>query len=501
MSYTDTTKAKLNMDNELTTWDFNKVKGNAETTWNNYFGKITVAGDETFKKLFYTSMYFGATGIRTISDSDGTYKGRGGGDVKRASGWTKYTGFSLWDNYRATFPLINLISPTEGGDMAHSMIQDYVDAGKTCNWPYANVWKDCMQGSNDDSVIANAYINNLNIGDVTNGMNTLLYHNTSWRGDTYKNEGYYKEDFKRDGRKFWASQTFYSCYCDWAIAMYAQKKGDTSTYNTYIARAHNYLNNLFSSDDKWIRPKNGDGSWVSPWSPDDCQTAKGFHEGGTRQYTWIHHDIQGVINKMGGIATATAKLDETMANFSASGNGGAYYAFSNEPSHHLAYLYNYVGKPYLTQFYVRKTQEHFYLNKVPDLFCGDEDMGQMASWYVLSGMGLYSVTPGTGQYVIGSPLFSKIQVSLPGNKTFTIMANNCSSANKYIQSSSLNGNSFDRTYLTWSEITDGGTLVLNMGANPNYTWGNAPSKRPYSLSPPTMNETPPIPTSTAKGSR
>ena len=271
-------------------------------------------------------------------------------------------------------------------------------------------------------------------------------------------------------------------YEDWCVAMAAYKKGDMANYNSYIARARYYLNQLDPAT-KWMRPRLDDGSWWSNNGTWDPSMPNFFQEGDSYKYTWVLHDIQGIINQMGGDSQTSQKIDAVF---------DGHYAHSNEPSHHLGYLYNFVGEPSKTQYQVRKIM----VEKYNGYLDGDDDLGQMSAWYVLSALGIYSFCPGSGQYVIGSPMFNNAIIHMPGGKNFTITANNNSGTNVYIQNATMNGSAYNKCYITFSDLAAGGNLTFTMGATPS-NWGS--STRPYSLSTPAPTLPPPTPGPTPLG--
>lgn len=469
--------AMENLQKENPHWDFDKVKEEANETWHKEFSKIRIEASEKDKELFYTALYHASLAPNLFSDSNSSYRGMDG-KTHKATDFDKYTTFSLWDTYRGLHPLTTIISPSVVNDFVHSMMSYYEQFGSLPIYPLVSNETYTMSGYHSVPVIVDAIFKGLTDVDEEKALEAMI---ATSRKDVLgipflEQYGYIPNDKER----FSSSRTLEFAFDDYAIALLAKRLNKDSTYQHYLNRSKNYKN-LFDSDKGFFRGKNSDGTWAEV-NFDPTIAKRGwyhFQEGNAWQYLWsVLHDIPGLSDLIGGAEVMDKKLDdffttETTASEAApddvSGLIGQ-YAHGNEPSHHVAYLYNYIGKPWKSQEMVAKIVREMYKN-TPDGIVGNEDCGQMSAWYVFSTLGFYSVNPIDGRYMIGTPKFKKATLEVQGRKAFTIESVGVSDRNIYIQSAKLNGKKLDRSWITHEEIIQGGELKFVMGPSPNKKWG------------------------------
>jgi predicted alpha-1,2-mannosidase len=507
ISYTSIDQARLNLNTEIPGWQFNRVKEEAGMKWNKELSKIKVQFDsdidETYgqQKLvtFYTALYHSLLFPAKFGDVDGKYMGLDD-QVHMAKDFTYHSDFSLWDTFRAEMPLLTLIQPERSKDAIRTMIAQYEQGG----WlptpqQFGNSYTNDMIGDHPVAVILDAYMKGIKDFDVEkayeavrkNAMETPSGHRSRGRVglDYYLKYGYLPYDKVRES----VSRTLEYAYNDWCVAQLAKALGKTDDYEMFIRRASNYRN-IIDTSTGFARPKDITGAWLEPFDPTFIGQGRDRHytEANAWQYTWfVPHDVQGLINLEGGREKFIMKLDTLFTTSSeikstvsdVTGLIGQ-YAHGNEPGHHTIYLFDYAGAPWKTQALVRNVIDSLY-HTGPAGLCGNEDMGQMSAWYVFSAMGFYPVAPGQNVYAIGSPLFSKVTIQLDkaynnGSK-FVIEARNNSEKNKYIQSATLNGNPLNKPWFDHSVIKNGGTLVFQMGPEPNKEWGNSSEAAPPSM--------------------
>ncbi len=508
ISYTSIAQAKLNLETEIPHWDFNKVRGEASTKWNMALEKIEVEMDngtgateaKQKKTTFYSAMYHALLFPATFSDVDGKYMGLDN-QVHTAKDFIYRSDFSLWDTFRAEMPLLTLISPVRSNDAINTWIAQYQQGG----WlptpqQFGNSYTNDMIGDHPVVAILDAYRKGIKNFDLQlayeavrkNAMETPPAKSRSEGRvglEYYLKYGYVPYEKIRES----VSRTLEYSFNDWCVAQLAKEAGKMEDYEMFMKRASNYKN-IIDVTTGFARPKNSDGKWLTPFDPKFVGHGKDRHytEANAWQYTlFVPHDVQGVINLSGGRENFVAKLDTLFTTSSEIKSTVAditgligQYAHGNEPGHHTVYLYNYAGVPWKTQFMARKVMDELY-GPEPAGLCGNEDMGQMSAWYVLSAMGFYPVAPGQNVYSIGSPEFSKVTIHLDQNfgnaAKFVIETKNNSVKNKYIQSATLNGKPLNNPWFDHSEIKNGGTLVFRMGAEPNKSWGSALTAAPPSI--------------------
>ena len=509
MSYVSIDQARLNLNTEIPDWNFDQIKDNARKAWTKELSKIEVqpssGNSEEYNRekmvVFYTALYHSLLFPATFGDVDGKYIGLDK-KVHTETDYTYRSDFSFWDTYRAQMPLMTLVKPQRTIDVIRTLLAQYEQGG----WlptpqQFGNSYTNDMIGDHLTAVILDALKKGINDFDVEkiyeavrkNAMETPPSdHPSNGRIglDHYIELGYIPYDKKGES----VSITLEYAYNDWCVAQFAKMLGKTDDYDLFSARALSYLNVLDPSTGL-ARPKDSNGEWLSPFNP--VFVGHGHHrhytEANAWQYTWfVPHDVQGLIDFVGGRQNFINKLDTLFTMSSevldspsdVSGLIGQ-YAHGNEPSHHTLYLYNYAGAPWKTQELARKVMDELY-HTAPDGLCGNEDMGQMSAWYILSSMGFYPVAPGQNVYTIGSPTFEKVVIHLDSKyynaKKFTIETVNNSKENKYIQSALLNGTALNRPWFTHEDIKEGGTLVFEMGPEPNKSWGVNPEDAPPSMS-------------------
>ena len=474
ISAVDIEGAQQNLKTELNHWDFDKVRADAKAAWNAELRKITVTGGTDAQLTsFYTALYHAMTAPNLFMDVDGRYRGR---DFKthEAKDFSNYTVFSLWDTFRAAHPLYTIIDQKRTRDFIKTFLVQYEQGGRLPVWELAANETDTMIGYHAVSVMADAVVKGIDGFDLREAFEAMKH------SADLKPRGLISMEDERES----VSKMLEYAYDDWCIAQVAKKLGETADYERYIARAQAYKN-VFDHTSGFMRPRSN-GNWIEPFDPREVTFA--FTEANSWQYTFfVPQDISGLIKLIGGKQKFAQKLDQLFAADSrTTGREQAditgligQYAHGNEPSHHVAYLYNYAGQPWKTQARVRQIMDQFYKAE-PDGLIGNEDCGQMSAWYVLSAAGFYPVTPGSQTYVIGSPLFPEVRFNLENGKSFAIKARGVSDRNVYIQSATLNGKPYNRSFLLHDDLMAGGELVLQMGACPNPRWGTGAGNEPES---------------------
>ena len=477
--------ALANLQAELADWNFDGVRNEATRKWNEQLACIDIdTPDERAKKIFYTAMYHMFIAPTLYCDVNGDFRGHDD-KVYTNNTWKNYSTFSLWDTYRTLHPLFTIIKPQYVPDLVNSMLSIYDQQEKLPIWPLIGGETNQMPGYSAVPVIADAYLKGITGFDAERAYLAMVASSVyeKQNGVPYVLEkGYIPCDKVREA----TSIAMEYAADDWGIALMAKKMGKTDDYQTYLKRGKYYAQ-YFDKSINFIRPKMNDGSWRTPYDPFRSVHSVGdFCEGNGWHYTFfVPQHPEGLIALMGGDAPFIAKLDSL---FTAEGEMGAeaspdisgligMYAHGNEPSHHVTYLYSYAGEPWKTAEKVRFIQDEFYTDQ-PEGVIGNEDCGQMSAWHVMSAMGFYQVNPSNGVYVFGSPLFPKATIHLPEGKTFEIVAQNNNKENIYIQSVTLNGQPYEKSYILYEDIMKGGNLTFVMGNTPNKAFGAAPENRP-----------------------
>ncbi len=471
ISAVDVEGARKNLETENQGWDFERVAGNAKKEWNTFLSKIEVdGGTEKQRRIFYTGLYHTAIAPNIFMDVDRRYRGVDH-QVHKAEGFDNYTVFSLWDTFRANMPLYSIIDPVRYNEWIKTFLEMYRIGGRLPQWELAGNYTGVMIGYHTHSVILDGYEKGIRGFDAELAFEAMKKR---VEGIPYFNDlGYIPAD-KVGGS---VSMTMEYAYNEWAVARMAKLLNNEDDFQDYTYRSQFYKK-LFDASTGFMRPKKSDGTWVSPFDP--AEGSEHFVEGNSYQYSlFAPQDINGLIDLIGGdekfiawmdtLFTKESVHDETAID--ATGLIGQ-YAHGNEPSHHMAYLYNYAGVPWKTQAIVREILDTMYDDK-PNGLSGNEDCGQMSAWYIMSAMGFYPVCPGTPDYVIGSPIFDKVTIHLENGNDFTVTANNVSAENKYIQAVKLNGNDYTKSWFTHNDILNGTELTFEMGPTPNKSWGIA----------------------------
>ena len=450
-----------------------------QDAWRKQLGKIDIqGGSHAQATTFYTALYRTAIAPNLFMDVDGRYRGTDL-EVHKAEGYTHYTVFSLWDTFRATHPLYTITERKRTRDFLHTFLAHYRDGGSLPIWELWGWYTGCMIGYHSIPVIADAWVKGIRDFDQDTMLDAMLAAATKdWRGlPSYREFGYIRAEDAGES----VSRTLEYAYDDWCIAEMAKAWGRPEVAKRYYERAQSWKN-IFDPDTQFMRAKRNN-RWIAPFKPEEVNTH--FTEANSWQYSlFVPHDVQGLMKALGGDEQLDAWLDRLFTVSSeTSGRNQAditgligQYAHGNEPSHHMAYLYAFAGKPWKTQARVRQIMDELYSAK-PDGYCGNEDCGQMSAWYVLSALGFYPVTPGLPEYVIGTPLFPEATIRLENGKQFTIKAPGTSSTNRYIQSATLNGEDHGTPVLRHDTIMAGGELILTMGPKPS-TWGSDGYVRP-----------------------
>jgi len=467
-----------NLDIENPGWDFEQVKSQAQTVWEQELQKIQVESDDEAKKtIFYTAAYHAYLAPYLYTDADGKFRGADK-RIHTAEGFTRYTVFSLWDTFRATHPLFTITQKERVAGMIRSMLSHYDEYGLLPEWPLMGTETFTMIGYHAVPVIADAYFKGIRDFDVEKAYEAMK--NSAMQDhfgiDHLKKYNYIPSELENKS----VSKTLEYAYDDWCIAQMAGALGREEDHQYFMQRAGAYKN-VFDRSSGFMRGRKADGSWVAPFDPTySSHSRSDFVEANAWQYTWfVPHDVQGLVELMGGEKKFISKLD-SLFDVSSDIEGEdvsvditgliGQYAHGNEPSHHVAWLYNYVGQPWKTQEKVRKILTELY-DATPDGLSGNEDCGQMSSWYILGSLGFYPVNPMGGVYVLGAPIFDQATIRSGDGKTFTIKASNLSGDNRYVQSVSLNGQLLERTWISHQEIINGGSLVFEMTSEPNKKWG------------------------------
>jgi predicted alpha-1,2-mannosidase len=474
--------AKANLAAEASPWGFDRTARQASHFWNEELGKIMVVGGSRDQLTnFYTALYHTMIAPNLFMDVDGQFRGLDG-KVHRTNDFTNYSVFSLWDTFRATHPLYTIIDQSRTLDFIKTFLAQYDYGGRLPVWELAGNETDTMIGYHSVSVIADAAIKGLDDFDKEKALAAMKQSaDRSQRGlDAYRAQGYISMEDERES----VSKTLEYAYDDWCISQMAALMGRDEDYQKFKRRGQ-YYRNVIDPETGFARPRRN-GGWLSPFDPREVDF--NYTEANAWQYSFfVPHDISGLMDLMGGKEKFARKLDQLFnADTKTTGREQAditgligQYAHGNEPSHHMAYLYDYAGEPWQTQARVRQIIDNFY-KPSPDGLIGNEDCGQMSAWYVMSAMGFYQVTPGQPLYAIGTPLFPEVRIKLEDGPTFVIKAPLVSPRNLYIQSATLNGRPYRYSYLLHKDLMEGGELVLQMGPEPNRNWGSSIADIPTS---------------------
>lgn len=477
LSPTSIANAKLNMQAELTGWDFEKTKKDADQAWNEELNKIQIeTTDHTTQRVFYTALYHTMIAPSVFCDVNGDYYGADK-QMHQNPGFTNYTTFSLWDTYRAAHPLMTLIHPEKMSDIVNTMLNIYKQQGRLPVWHLMGCETDCMVGNSGVPVVADALLKG-----YTGFDQELAYEaiKNSMMGDErgldlYKKYKYIPYD-KQDEALSYAMEYAID---DWAVAQVAKMKGYTDDYEYFMDRSKAYKY-YFDKETGFVRGLDSEGQFRPDLDPfKSVHRANDYTEGNAWQYTWlVPHDIEGLVEAFGSKEKLITKLDSLFVVQGDLGDNASpdisgligQYAHGNEPSHHVIYFYTMLGQPYKTAKLARQVLTELYSDK-PEGLSGNEDVGQMSAWYVLSALGMYQVEPAGGRYFFGSPIVDEAVIKLNDNKNFIIKAVNNSAENIYIQQVRWNGKDYNKSYISFNDLIEGGTLEFVMGSEPSTSWG------------------------------
>lgn len=471
LSPTSEEGAQLNMQTELSSWDFEKTIADAKAAWNKELNKVKVyTTDEASKKIFYTSLYHTLFAPSEFCDVNGDYYGADK-QMHKGEGFVNYTTFSLWDTYRAAQPLMTILHPEKMSDIINTMLHIHQQQGKLPVWHLMGCETNCMVGNPGVPVVADAILKDIKGFDTELAFKALKESSMlPERGMEHRIEyGFIPADKMTEAIAYDMEYAI----ADWAVAQAAQKLGKQEDYEYFLKRSKSYKN-YFDASTGFMRGKMLDGSWRTPFSPyASSHREDDYCEGNAWQYTWlVPHDVEGLVECFGSKEVFVNKLDSL---FLANGDMGeasspdisgliGQYAHGNEPSHHTVYLYTLVGQPWKTADRIKEILHTMYTDQ-PDGLSGNEDVGQMSAWYILSSFGFYQVEPAGGKFVFGYPNFDKVEIAVPAGK-FVIERENKGQQNNYIQGIVLNGTEYKKPWIEYADIMKGGELKFLMGDEP-----------------------------------
>lgn len=503
-SFISPEQANRNLSKEIGNAGFDAVRTRAERIWNEALGRVRIEGSlEDQQRTFYSALYRSIVYPHRFHEYDEqdkpTYFSPYDGKVHEG---VLYTDTGFWDTFRAAHPLYNLLFPEISAELLKGLLNAYDQSGWLPSWSSPG-HRDCMIGNHAFSLFADAWVKGIRSFDLDKAVAAMVHDANNQGPDNCRSIG-------RDGASYYnalgylpyspvkgepsireaTAKTLEFAYDDFCAGMLAHEAGKTAEALEFMRKAMNYTN-VFDPKTAFVRARKADGSWVEPFDPTEWGGA--FTEGNPWHWTWsVFHDVPGLIALMGGDKSFADKLDSVFTSpntFKVGSYGGVIhemtemaaldlgqYAHGNEPIHHMVYLYNYAGQPWKTQSRARLIMNKLY-QATPDGLCGDEDTGQMSAWYVFSALGFYPVCPGTTAYEIGSPLFQKATLKLPGGKTFVVSAPNNGPQRPYIHGAKLNGRSFEKTYLTHEQIVNGGEIEFDMVSAQDYKWAAEPEAR------------------------
>lgn len=476
-------RANLLHDIKDGVFDFDAVRAEAEQKWRDALSVITIekGGTEVERTNFYTALYHTMLAPTQVSDCNGAYRKHDMSIGQLAEGEVAYSTLSLWDTFRAWHPMMTLLQPKKVEQMIRSMLMMYETTGELPIWPLSAGETGTMIGYHSVSVIADAYLKGIRGFDAELALRAMIASSEKNKkgADFYIKYGFIPSNFKRES----VSCLLEFAYDDWCISQMAKEMGNTAVYDTYIARSMNYMN-VFDGQTKFFRGKRMDGNWESPFNPNE--PGRAYTEATAWQYRFfVPHDVYGLSQLFGGreafitaldeLFTTDAKVEGELSDIT--GLVGQ-YAHGNEPSHHIAYLYSYVGEPWKTQAMTRKLLTEMY-QPTPEGIIGNEDCGQMSAWYIMSGLGFYPVCPGSNEYVLTAPLFEEVSMKLGNGKILKIVAN-ASEKRQYIAKVFLNGKEIKENYITHTQLLEGGELKFELTDQPQKERGTSQKATPYS---------------------
>ncbi len=512
-SFISAEQAARNLDAEIGRDGFEQTKAKAKAAWQREFDRVQVTDPDTEnRRIFYSALYRMLQFPRTFHEVDA------GGQTVHYSPYDGkvhpgplYTDNGFWDTWRAVFPFFALMYPERDGEIMQGLVNTYKESGWLPEWASPG-HRNVMIGSNSANLIADAYSAGVRGFDVNTLYEAMVKNATTSEGRPRDKKGKVLTAVGREGVEYYnrlgyvpydvdinenAARTLEYATADFSLSRLATALGKTEDARLYAGRAQNYRK-LFDTGSGWMRGRNQDGSWSTPFNP--YKWGDAFTEGNSIHYSWsVMQDVQGLIDLMGGDRAFTDRLDSVFTTapiFDDSYYGQVIheiremqivdmgqYAHGNQPIQHMIYLYDWAGQPWKTQFHVRDVMRKLY-SSAPDGYPGDEDNGQTSAWYVFSALGFYPVTPAVGQYAVGSPLFRNVRLAMPGGRTLTIEAQNNGPDNVYIQSVRFNGKTYDKPWLSRDALKQGGNLRFVMGPTPNRNWGTRKADAPFSMSAP-----------------
>jgi predicted alpha-1,2-mannosidase len=481
------TNAIANLDQDGAGWDFDARRARAHAQWDKALAVIDVDDTPTQRTQFYTALYHAMLSPTLSMDVNGDYRGPDHA-VHRAGGFEFYSSWSLWDVYRAQQPLMVLLDPTRSSDFINSLLAARAASpfGILPVWAYQGLETWCMIGYHAVPVIADAYIKGVRGFDADAALKAMVASATyAPYGDLgdYMKLGYVPIDKEPEA----ASKTLEYAYDDWSLAQMAKAMGRRDVAATFAKRAGNWRH-AWDPTTGFMRARLGNGRFREPFDPTFAGYGSDYTEGNAWQYSWyVPQDVAGLINAMGGAAKFIAKLD---ALFDAKVDPARFknveditgligwYAHGNEPSHHIAYLYDYAGAPWKTQARLKQIMDTQYAAR-PDGLSGNDDLGQMSAWYVFTALGFYPVTPASDVYAIGRPFVAQAALHLSNGRVFTVSAAPLDDAHPYVGAVTLNGAPLHRPFLHHAEILAGGALHFTMQSQPNVRWGTRIAARAF----------------------
>ena len=480
-----------NLDHDGAGWDFDAQRSKARQAWERALSAIDVDAPADMKRGFYTSMYHSMVAPNLSMDVNGDYRGPDH-QVHNAKDFNFYSTWSTWDTFRAEHPLMTIIQPPERtNNFVHSLIaaQQSSPDGILPVWAYQGLETWCMIGYHSVPIIADAYMKGIRgypLDEALTAMKASATHASYGGLGYYMKMGYVPIDKEPEA----ASKTLEYAFDDWTLSRVARDMGQNDIAAEFEKRAGNWRH-IFDPVTGFARAKKTDGSYNMPFDPASVGYGSDYTEGNAWQYSWYEpQDIAGLAHELGGDDKLAAKLNsvfeskvdpKSFANVEDISGLIGYYAHGNEPSHHIAYLYDFIGQPWMTQQRLKQVMDTQYAAS-PTGLAGNDDLGQMSAWYVFTAMGFYPVAPASNQYVIGRPFVSRATINLPNGKHFTIKADHIDNAHPYIASVKLNGKLLDRVYITHQDIEAGGELDFTMQAKPNKLWGKPLTARPFAMS-------------------
>ena len=476
--------ATANIKAEIPNWDFDAIVKQADAKWNKELNKIQIKADDKTMKVFYTSLYHTMFAPSIFNDANGDYWGTDKKVYPKAD-FTNYTTFSLWDTYRGLHPLYTISQPEKINDIVKSFLAIYQQQGRLPVWHLMGNETNTMNGNHSIAVIVDAYLKGYRDYDTELAYEAIKKTSMQTRDgmDYIQKLEYIPADKLLES----VGNALEYAIDDYCVAQMAKALNKTEDYNYFTKRANLYKL-YFDKETTFMRGKLTNGNWRTPFNPlSSAHRKDDYVEGNAWQYTWlVPHDPYGLIDlfgsedkflaKLNSLFLITDKVEGEDVSPDISGLIGQ-YAHGNEPNHHIPYLYAYAGQPWKTAKLIREIDDKFYSTK-PDGLCGNEDLGQMSAWYILSSMGFYSVNPANGIYVLGSPLVNNAVINYKGGVTFTVKAIDNSASNIYIQKAEFNGKPYTKSYITHDMIAKGGELKLYMGAKPSSTFGVKKEDRP-----------------------